>query len=446
MDGLKVVTIGGGSSYTPELVEGLILRHKEFPVSQLWLVDIEEGKEKLDIVANLARRMVEESDVEMQIFTTLNRREALPGADFITTQFRVGQLQARYLDESIPAKYGLLGQETNGAGGFMKAMRTIPVILDIIEDARELAPDAWIINFTNPAGLITEAVLQHGNWNKFIGVCNIPYGTQHMVAELLNVDTKDILIHFAGLNHMVLGLDMFLNGKSILKYFLEEVLPTNSMSTKNVKNIPWSPELLKGLGVLPCVYHRYYYQYHEMIEHSLANYKEGKTRAEVVKGVEEQLFEKYKNPNLRSKPEELSQRGGAHYSDTACNLMSAIYNDDQSLQTVNTKNNGSISNLPENVAVEVTCKITKDGPIPLSMSALPDPVIGLVTSIKSFEKQAVKAAMTGSYEDAFVALVINPLVASEKLARQVLNDMLIANERYLPQFKPVIESLKNQTN
>lgn len=442
MSKLKIVTIGGGSSYTPELVEGLIVRHDEFPVSDLWLVDIEEGKEKLEIVANLARRMVEKSGKNIRIHTTLNRRDALKDADFITTQFRVGQLDARYLDESIPAKYGLIGQETNGAGGFMKALRTIPVILDIINDARELAPNAWIINFTNPAGLITEAVLQHGHWPRFIGVCNIPYGTHHMVSEILDIDINDLLIHFAGLNHMVLGLDMFVKGESILNDFLVNILPTHSMSTKNVKNIPWSPELLKGLGVLPCVYHRYYWQSHEMLEHSLENYKEGKTRAQIVKAVEEKLFEKYKDPQLKTKPEELSQRGGAHYSDTACNLMSGIYNDDHSLQTVDTRNNGAISNLPNDVAVEITCKITKDGPVPLQLGALPDPVIGLITTIKSFEKQTVKAALSGRYEDAFLALVINPLVASETLAKQVLNEMLIANERHLPNFKTVIEQLK----
>ena len=185
MQKLKIVTIGGGSSYTPELIEGLILRHNQFPVTELWLVDIEEGAEKLKIVTNLARRMVKKAGINLKIYSTLNRREALSNADFITTQFRVGQLESRYLDETIPAKYGLIGQETNGAGGFMKALRTIPIIMDIIKDARELAPEAWIINFTNPAGIITEAVLKYGNWERFIGVCNIPYGTEYMVAELI---------------------------------------------------------------------------------------------------------------------------------------------------------------------------------------------------------------------------------------------------------------------
>jgi 6-phospho-beta-glucosidase len=443
MQKLKIVTIGGGSSYTPELIEGLILRHKQFPVTELWLVDIEEGAEKLSIVTNLARRMVEKAGIDLTIHSTLDRREALKDADFITTQFRVGQLEARYLDEAIPAKHGLVGQETNGAGGFMKALRTIPVIMQIIKDARELAPNAWIINFTNPAGIITEAVLQHGQWERFIGVCNIPYGTEHMVAELLQEDMKDIRIHFAGLNHMVFGLDIFLRGTSIKDQLLHEVLPKHSISMQNIENIPWSLEFLRGLNILPCFYHRYYYQTDQMLDHLLEDYKNNNTRAEVVKTVEHDLFEKYKDLNLRDKPEELALRGGAHYSDTACNLMSGIYNDDHSIQTVNTKNNGAISNLGVHDAVEITSVITKHGPKPIGMGALPDAVHGLVATIKSFEKQTIKAAMSGSYDDALVALVINPLVASERLAKILLQEMLVANEKYLPQFKNVIQTLKS---
>ncbi len=443
MQKLKIVTIGGGSSYTPELIEGLILRHNQFPVTELWLVDIEEGAEKLKIVTNLARRMVKKAGINLKIYSTLNRREALSNADFITTQFRVGQLESRYLDETIPAKYGLIGQETNGAGGFMKALRTIPIIMDIIKDARELAPEAWIINFTNPAGIITEAVLKYGNWERFIGVCNIPYGTEYMVAELIQEDMKDIRIHFAGLNHMVFGLDIFLRGTSIKDQLLQQIIPKNSISMQNIENIPWTPEFLRGLNILPCFYHRYYYQTDQMLEHLLDDYKNKKTRAEVVKTIEHDLFEKYKDLDLQEKPEELSLRGGAHYSDTACNLMSGIYNDDHSIQTVNTRNNGAISNLGLNDVVEVTSVITKYGPKPLEMGPLPDAVHGLVATIKSFEKQTIKAAMSGNYDDALVALVINPLVASERLAKVLLQEMLVANEKYLPQFKDVIQTLKS---
>lgn len=201
-DGVKVATIGGGSSYTPELVEGLIDRYEEFPVEELWLVDIDEGEEKLNIVGNLAKRMIERAGVPIRVFLTLNREEALRGADFVTTQFRVGLLEARAKDERIPLKYEVLGQETNGPGGLFKALRTIPVILQICEQMETLCPDAWLINFTNPAGMVTEAVLRYSNIEKVVGLCNVPIGMEMNVAKRFDVDHERVRIQFAGLNHL----------------------------------------------------------------------------------------------------------------------------------------------------------------------------------------------------------------------------------------------------
>lgn len=194
---LKVVTIGGGSSYTPELVEGFIKRYDEFPLTDLWLVDIEAGKEKLMIVGEMAKRMVKAAGIDCEIHLTLNRKEALRDADFVTTQLRVGLLDARILDERIPLSHGLIGQETNGAGGIFKALRTIPVILDIVEDMKTLCPNAWLINFTNPAGMVTEAVLRYGNWDKVVGLCNIPVNAVVEEAELLEEDPEKLFFHFA---------------------------------------------------------------------------------------------------------------------------------------------------------------------------------------------------------------------------------------------------------
>lgn len=186
--GIKIVTIGGGSSYTPELVEGFIKRYNELPVSELWLVDIEAGKEKLKIVGNLAKRMIEKAGLPIDVHLTLDRKKALKDADFVTTQFRVGLLEARAKDERIPLKYGVLGQETNGPGGLFKGLRTIPVILDICKDIEELCPNAWLINFTNPAGMVTEAVLRYSNIKKVVGLCNVPIGMEMGIAKLLDVD------------------------------------------------------------------------------------------------------------------------------------------------------------------------------------------------------------------------------------------------------------------
>ena len=213
--GIKIVTIGGGSSYTPELVEGFIKRYNELPIRELWLVDIEEGKEKLDIVGNLAKRMVKKAGIPMEVHLTLDRREALKDADFVTTQMRVGLLDARVKDERIPLSYGVIGQETNGAGGMFKAFRTIPVILDIDKDMSELCPDAWLINFTNPAGMVTEALIRYGTRKngKYIGLCNVPIGMEMAAAKVLNVEHKDLEMTFAGLNHMVFGTKVQLEVK-----------------------------------------------------------------------------------------------------------------------------------------------------------------------------------------------------------------------------------------
>ena len=174
MKKLKIVTIGGGSSYTPELIEGFIKRKDVLPIKEIWLVDVEEGKEKLEIVGAMAQRMVKAAGLDWEVHLTLDRRAALKDADFVSTQFRVGLLDARIKDERIPLSHGILGQETNGAGGMFKAFRTIPVILGIVEDMKELCPNAWLVNFTNPSGMVTEAVMRYGNWNKVVGLCNVP--------------------------------------------------------------------------------------------------------------------------------------------------------------------------------------------------------------------------------------------------------------------------------
>jgi 6-phospho-beta-glucosidase len=435
-EGIKIATIGGGSSYTPELVEGFIKRYDELPVRELWLVDIPEGEEKLNIVGELAKRMVKKSGVPMDIHLTLDRRKALDGADFVTTQFRVGHLKARIKDEIIPLKYGVIGQETNGPGGLFKGLRTIPVILDIIKDMEELCPDAWLINFTNPAGMVTEAVLRYSKHEKFIGLCNVPIGMKMGVARLLDVDVSRVHIDFAGLNHMVFGLNVYLDGNNITESFIDKLTSgeKSGMTMQNIVDLGWEPDFLKGLKVLPCPYHRYYFQTSKMLEEEMEAAKTVGTRAEVVKKLENELIELYKNPNLDIKPPQLGKRGGAYYSDAACNLISSIYNDKRDIQPVNTRNNGAIEGIPNESAVEVNCVITKEGPKPISVGDLPVAVRGLVQQIKSFERLAAKAAVTGDYYTALVAMTINPLVPSDTIAKKILEEMLEAHKDYLPQF------------
>ncbi|MBR3206566.1 MAG: 6-phospho-beta-glucosidase [Bacillus sp. (in: Bacteria)] len=439
--GLKVVTIGGGSSYTPELVEGFIKRYEEFPISELWLVDIEAGKEKLEIVGNLAKRMVKKAGLPIEVHLTLDRRKALVDADFVTTQFRVGLLEARMKDERIPLKYDVIGQETNGPGGLFKGLRTIPVILEIVKDIEELCPDAWLVNFTNPAGMVTEAVLRYSNHRKVVGLCNVPIGIRMGIAKGLGVDASRVEVSFAGLNHMVFGLNVFLDGKSIMDQVIEDMAdPNSSMSMNNIQAIPWDADFLNGLGVIPCPYHRYYYKTSDMLaEEKKAAANEG-TRAEVVRALENDLFELYKDPDLDIKPPQLEKRGGAYYSDAACNLIASIYNDKHDIQPVNTINNGAISDIPNDSAVELNCVITKDGPKPIAVGEMPVAVKGLISQIKSFERVAAEAAVTGDYNTALVAMTINPLVPSDAIAKSILDEMLEAHKDYLPQFFNKVEA------
>jgi 6-phospho-beta-glucosidase len=439
--GVKIVTIGGGSSYTPELVEGFIKRYDELPVRELWLVDIEAGKEKLEIVGNLAKRMVAKAGLPIEVHLTLDRREALKDADFVTTQFRVGLLEARAKDERIPLKYNVIGQETNGPGGLFKGLRTIPVILEICKDIEALCPEAWLVNFTNPAGMVTEAILRYSNVKKVVGLCNVPIGMRMGIAQSLNVEPERVQVNFAGLNHMVYGLDTFVDGVSVQDQVIEAMAnPDNALTMKNISGLSWEPDFIRGLGVIPCGYHRYYYKTDEMLQEELEKAETEGTRAEVVQRLEKELFELYKDETLDIKPPQLEKRGGAYYSDAACSLINSIYNDKRDIQPVNTRNNGAIASIPDESAVEVNCVITKDGPKPISVGDLPVAVRGLVQQIKSFERVAAEAAVTGDYNTALLAMTINPLVPSDKVGKQILDEMLEAHKEHLPQFFTKVEA------
>ena len=453
--GIKIVTIGGGSSYTPELMEGFIKRHAELPVKELWLVDIEAGREKLEIVGKLAQRMVAASGLDFKVHLTLDRREALKDADFVTTQFRVGLLDARIKDEKIPLKYGMIGQETNGAGGIFKALRTIPVILDIVEDMRELCPNAWLVNFTNPAGMVTEAVAKYGNWPRVVGLCNVPIMNE-MIAEFqlnggggdmgtffkerekyaLNGE-KNFFIRFGGLNHLHWHRVFDKAGNERTMELIEKVYGQEEAAESGVANI--SPmkfpfEQIRDIGMMPCPYHQYYYMTGDALAHELKEAETKGTRAEVVKGVEAELFEIYKNADLHEKPAQLSMRGGAFYSDAACELINSIYNDKGTVMVVSTHNNGAIPDLPLDSVVEVSSYITAAGPQPIAFGSMPASTRGLLQSMKAMEELTIEAAITGSYDKALQAFTANPIVTSGTKAKELLDEMLEAHKEFLPRF------------
>jgi len=453
--GVKIVTIGGGSSYTPELVEGFIKRYEELPIRELWLVDIEAGKEKLEIVGNLAKRMVEAAGIDCKIYLTLNRQEALKDADFVTTQFRVGLLDARIKDERIPLKYGMIGQETNGAGGMFKAFRTIPVILDIVEDMKELCPNAWLINFTNPAGMVTEAVLKYGKWDRVVGLCNVPIMCEMMAKYALNggdkgmegffaeankqalKNDKELFFKFGGLNHLHWHRVFDKHGQELTQDVLDKIYHPDAQAESGVANIhamKFSYEQIKDLEMLPCPYHQYYYLTGEALAHELEELNTKGTRAEQVKQVEAELFEIYKNADLNEKPKQLSKRGGAFYSDAACEMINSIYNNKGSIMVVSTRNNGAISDLPADSAVEVSSYITAAGPQPIQFGFMPSAQRGLLQVMKAMEELTIEAAVTGDYGKALQAFTLNPLVVSGSKAKELLDEMLEAHKKHLPQF------------
>lgn len=430
---LKVAVIGGGSSYTPELIEGFIKRKSELPVSDIYLVDVEQGREKLEIVGNLARRMVASAGLNINVNLTMDRREAIYGADFVVTQFRVGGIDARIRDERIPLKYDVIGQETTGPGGFAKALRTIPVILEICKEIEELAPGAFLINFTNPSGIITETVIKYTDV-KVIGLCNVPINMVNYVAKVFGVEMDRVYIQFAGLNHLVWGLKVYLDGEDVTEKLIERLISDDDATMKNIPGLKWDKALIKSLGMLPCPYHRYYYMADRMLKEEKEKAATEGTRGEVVKRVEKELFEIYKNPELAEKPEQLEKRGGALYSYAACNLMSSIVNNKKDIQVVNVRNNGAIADLPEDVVIETNCVIDRNGAHPLNVGRVPAKIRGLMQVVKAYEELTIEAGVKGDYDAALQALTIHPLVPSAEVAKRILDEILDANRDYLPQF------------
>ena len=434
---VKIVTIGGGSSYTPELVEGFIKRYDTLPVEELCLVDIEEGREKLETVGALAKRMVEKAGLPMKITLSYDRRSALQGADFVTTQMRIGRLPARIKDERIPISHGMIGQETNGAGGMFKAFRTIPVILDIVKDIQEICPDAWLINFTNPAGMVTEAILRYTDFKKAIGLCNVPVNMVSGFAKMLDVEENEVTMEIQGVNHFIFATDVFVNGQSRFDELLNKYASLKEEDTIQMKNfvsLPYSSSFIRGLKAIPCPYHNYYFFTQEQLKEEQEQFKTGTVRGEVVSKTEEELFELYSHEELKEKPQQLAMRGGAKYSDAACNLIQSIYNNTGDIQYVDVRNNGAIADLPANSAVEVACRITSDGPKPIATGELKLPISGYVHMMKSFERMVCEAAVTGNRDLAVTALNMNPLCQSDTLANQVIDELIEAHKDYLPQF------------
>ena len=424
MKRLKVALIGAGSTYTPELMEGFINRKDSLPVGKLYLMDIDDTK--LNIVGSLAQRQIAAAGLDCEVILTKSLENSLVDADFVLAQIRVGKLPARVLDERIPLKYDLIGQETNGIGGFFKGMRTIPEIMKIAKKMEELCPNAWLINFSNPAGMITEAILNFTKV-KMIGVCNVPINMIDSLKKRLKLENAEV--EYVGLNHLSWVTSIKQDGVDYLQKAIKEGI--NSEAMKNIPASGFSAELIKTVGAIPSSYLEYYYFKDSKLEKAKAVEK---TRGEVCMDIEKELLDIYSNSELHEKPELLSRRGGARYSEVAVNLIDSIYNDKQDVQVVNVLNNGALDFMADNDAIEISCIIGKEGPQPIRAKIKNEHIKEYMKMMKAYEKHAVVAALTGDEDEAMKALMINPLVFDYHKAYPCFQELKEAHKEHLPQF------------
>ena len=423
----KLTVLGGGSTYTPELLGGLIERQDTLTVETVSLYDIHA--ERRDIVGGLIQRMFQRVSLPTRIELTQSLQQAIEGADFIVSQIRVGWMAARILDEHIPLSHNVLGQETVGAGGIFKAQRTIPVTLHFAQEVSRLAPNAWFLNFTNPSGMITEALLRYSPLQRVVGLCNVPINSQRALASLLKVAPEQVWLDWVGLNHLGWICKAEVDGKDYLPQILDEL--SHPSANKTHQHFPFKGELLQTLQLLPTYYLRYYYATPQVVEEFR---KSGKTRGEVVAEIEQTLLAKYRDPGLDTKPAELSQRGGALYSEAALRLMHSLLTDQRDVQILIVRNAGAIPDLPQEVAVEVPAVVGAHGVTPLSRGSTPLPIKPLLEAVKTSEMLAIEAAVSGSRQKLIQALWANPLVPSFDMAEKLTDELLQAHRQYLPQY------------
>jgi 6-phospho-beta-glucosidase len=419
---VKIAVIGGGSTYTPELIEGFARRTDVLPVDELVLHDI--SAERLRIVGGLAGRILKRQGFPGRLVTTTRLDDAVDGAAAVLVQLRVGGQQARLVDETLPGKYGLVGQETTGAGGFAKALRTVPVVLEIAETvARRALSGAWIVDFTNPVGIVTRALLDAEY--RAIGLCNVAIGFQRRLASRLGVDAERVRLAHAGLNHLSWITAVEVDGVDRLPELLED---SQASSLVDETGVPI--ELMRTIGAIPSYYLHYFY----CTDHEVAAQLSGSHRADEVLRIERELLEMYEDPTLDRKPDLLEQRGGAYYSEAAAALVTSLLTGDGAHHYVDVRNGGAVSGLPDEAVVEVPALVDRDGAHPVPVAPLAPDMLGLVQAVTAYEELTIRAALTGDVATALRALMANPLVRQWDIAAPLLDELLDANRAYLPRF------------
>ena len=409
---MKVAVIGAGSTYTPELVSGMWRERERIGVEDLALHDIDA--ERRDVVGRLAERMLRRQGFDGRVTVTGDLDRSVEYADFVLIQIRVGGQRARLADETIPLELGCIGQETTGAGGLAKAFRTVPVVLDVAERVRDLAaPGAWIIDFTNPVGIVTRALLDAGH--RAVGLCNVAIGFQRHLAELLGVDPGRVVIDQIGLNHLSWIRSVLVDGEDVLPGLLE------AHGAALSEHVELPRRLLDHLRAIPSPYLRYYYRHDEVLQEQLA----GVPRAATVAEIEADLLRMYRDPELTEKPALLEQRGGAYYSESAIGLMASLVTGDGGLHVVDMRNGTTITGLAGDDIVEVPARVGTAGMTPLAQREPTPEILGLVQHVAAYERLAARAAATGDIETAHAAALAHPLIGQERLATDVVDRMLV---------------------
>ncbi|MFD3471611.1 6-phospho-beta-glucosidase [Streptomyces sp. NPDC058682] len=419
---MKLAVVGGGSTYTPELVDGFARLRDTLPVSELVLID--PAAERLELIGGLARRIFARQGHPGRITTTSDLDAGIDGADAVLLQLRIGGQAARLQDETWPLECGCVGQETTGAGGLAKALRTVPVVLDIAERVRRTNPDAWIIDFTNPVGIVTRALLRAGH--KAVGLCNVAIGLQRKFAALLDLAPADIHLDHVGLNHLTWELGVRRGGPDG-EDLLATLLATHGEAVAGDLRLPRA--VLDRLGVVPSYYLRYFYAHDEVVRELGTK----PSRAAEVAAMERELLALYGDPALDEKPALLAKRGGAFYSEAAVDLAASLLGDGgPAVQVVNTYNNGTLPFLPDDAVIEVQARVDGSGAVPLAVPRLDPLFSGLVSHVSAYEDLALDAALRGGRERVFKALLAHPLVGQFDLAEGLTDRLLAHNKEHLP--------------
>jgi 6-phospho-beta-glucosidase len=418
---MKIAIIGAGSSYTPEIIEELVKLKDRLPVTSIAFMDIDE--QRLEIMTGFCQRFMQHLGHQIQIEATTDQRRAIEGSRFVLTQIRVGGNAQRVLDEKIPLKYGVIGQETTGPGGMFKALRTIPVMLEIARDVEDVAPDAWIINYTNPTGLIAEAVNNYTAVT-IAGLCAGVYFPRNAVQHALGVPGSSIYYDYFGLNHLNYGYNIHIEGQLLNEQDWSKISQVATWGSVNA-------ELIRLMKVIPSSYLQYYFHTTQCVEQARAKVL---TRGETVQQIEAEVFRHYADPAQVTKPEALSKRGGGGYSEIALSVMEAAYTNQDKIIIINVPNRGAVSGMPDDAVLEIPCLVNASGIFPLRQPEVPRIMWGLICAVKTYEQYTVEAAVTGSRETALLALMSHPLVGEYELAVSLLDEMLHANQAYLPQF------------